>query len=154
KPQKGVTYFVCGSSGQLRRGNLDKRSPITAAGFDQDEAFLVVDVEAERMNYRAISRTGSVVDSGEIRRGPVTTSAFSMRRSEAMPTAWLSMHLFLTIASTVLGKSARDALFLTHYSPQYMTAADVGTAVAAALALGAQLRLVAALSTKRVLLLS
>ena len=68
KPQKGVTYFVCGSSGQLRRGNLDRRSPITAAGFDQEEAFLVVEVEADRMTFRAISRTGSIVDSGEIRR--------------------------------------------------------------------------------------
>ena len=68
KPQQGVTYFVCGSSGQLRRGNLDRRSPFTAVGFDQDEAFMVVEIEGERLGFTAISRTGAVVDSGEIRR--------------------------------------------------------------------------------------
>jgi len=30
KPQKGITYFVTGSGGQLRKGNIDQRSGITA----------------------------------------------------------------------------------------------------------------------------
>src|SRR5262249_44308307 len=32
-PQKGITYFVAGASGQLRRGDL-QRSSMTATGFD------------------------------------------------------------------------------------------------------------------------
>jgi 3',5'-cyclic AMP phosphodiesterase CpdA len=68
KPQSGVTYFVCGSSGQLRRGNLDKRSPLTASGFDQDEAFLVAQIDGDLMRFSTIARTGAVVDSGEIER--------------------------------------------------------------------------------------
>jgi hypothetical protein len=68
KPQRGIVYFVCGSSGQLRRGNLDKHSLLTAAGFDEDEAFMVVEIADGRMSFETISRTGLVVDSGEIRR--------------------------------------------------------------------------------------
>ena len=45
KPQHGVYYFVSGSAGQLRKGDLQK-SALTAAGFDQDQSFLLVEVEA------------------------------------------------------------------------------------------------------------
>ena len=66
KAQHGVTYFVCGSSGQLRRGNLDRKSTFMAVGFDQDEAFLLVDIDSDRMHFSAISRNGDTVDSGNI----------------------------------------------------------------------------------------
>lgn len=67
-PQRGVTYFVCGSSGKLRRGDLGARSPQTAAAFDQDLAFIVVEVEEAVMQFQVISRTDVVVDSGVIYR--------------------------------------------------------------------------------------
>jgi len=68
KPQRGITYFVCGSSGKLRRGDLNGRSPETAAGFDQDLAFIVVEIQDDVMRFRTISRTDVVVDSGVIHR--------------------------------------------------------------------------------------
>lgn len=68
KPQRGVAYFVCGSSGQLRRGNLDQHSALTAAGFDQDEAFMEIEIDGDLMHFEAISRTDAVVDSGAIHR--------------------------------------------------------------------------------------
>lgn len=71
KPQKGITYFVAGSGGQLRRGDL-KSSPLTAAGFDQDRAFMLVEVKGDEMTFRTISRTGTTVDSGVIARRPTT----------------------------------------------------------------------------------
>jgi hypothetical protein len=67
KPQKGIDYFVVGSSGQLRRGDL-RKSATTAAGFDQDQAFLLVEISGDELFFEAISRTGVVVDSGQIRR--------------------------------------------------------------------------------------
>jgi predicted phosphodiesterase len=67
KPQKGITYFVAGSAGQLRRGDLH-RSEMTAAAFDQDQAFVVVDIVGDDMRFEAISRTGQIVDSGVIHR--------------------------------------------------------------------------------------
>jgi 3',5'-cyclic AMP phosphodiesterase CpdA len=67
KPQKGITYFVSGSAGQLRRGDM-RPSDATAASFDQDLTFMLVDVDRDDMRFQAKSRTGAVVDSGTIRR--------------------------------------------------------------------------------------
>ena len=70
-PQKGITYFVEGASGQLRKGDL-QRSPLTAAGFDQDRTFMLVELTGDRMLFRTISRTGVTVDSGVIVRRSTT----------------------------------------------------------------------------------
>lgn len=67
KPQKGIPYFIVGSSGQLRRGGMTP-SGTTAAGFDQDQAFLLAAIDGEEMQFQAISRTGRAVDAGTIRR--------------------------------------------------------------------------------------
>jgi 3',5'-cyclic AMP phosphodiesterase CpdA len=69
KPQKGIHYFVSGSAGQLRKGNMEA-SDQTAASFDQDLSFLAVEVAGADMVFQAISRTGQIVDSGVIRRQP------------------------------------------------------------------------------------
>jgi Calcineurin-like phosphoesterase len=67
KPQKGIQYFVSGAAGQLRRGDV-RPSAITAAAFDKDQSFMVVQVAGDELGFEAISRTGMVVDSGIIRR--------------------------------------------------------------------------------------
>ena len=64
KPQKGIGYFVVGSGGKLRDGNIDRRSPIMAKGFDTDLAFLAAEIDGDRMTFNAISRSGQVIDSG------------------------------------------------------------------------------------------
>jgi hypothetical protein len=66
-PQKGISYFVVGSSGMLRKGDLVP-SDTTAAGFDRDQAFMIVEVDASEMQFQTISRTGATVDSGSILR--------------------------------------------------------------------------------------
>jgi hypothetical protein len=65
KPQKGITYFVAGASGKLRKGI--RSSDQTAASFDQDQSFVLVEVAGNELTFRAISRTGKVIDSGVIR---------------------------------------------------------------------------------------
>jgi calcineurin-like phosphoesterase family protein len=70
-PQKGITYFIDGSSGQLRKGDVIP-SPTTAAAFDQDQTFMLVEVTEAQLSFRTISRTGRVVDSGVIQRRPTT----------------------------------------------------------------------------------
>jgi hypothetical protein len=67
KPQKGITHFLAGSGGQLRRGDISP-TPLTAAYFDQDQAFMVVQIVGDEMRFETISRTGRVVDSGVIPR--------------------------------------------------------------------------------------
>ena len=71
KPQKGITYFVEGSSGKLRKGDVHP-TDINAAAFDQDQTFMLVEIEGDVMAFRTLSRTGRVVDAGEIRRSPDT----------------------------------------------------------------------------------
>ena len=68
KPQKGITYFVVGSGGQLREGNIDRRSGLTAKGFDTDLSFMVAEIAGDEMYFNAVSRTGQIVDSGSIAR--------------------------------------------------------------------------------------
>jgi Calcineurin-like phosphoesterase len=68
KPQKGIVYFVCGSGGQLRKGNIDKGTGLTAAGNDQDQSFMIAEINGDEMWFNAISRQGNVFDSGVITR--------------------------------------------------------------------------------------
>jgi 3',5'-cyclic AMP phosphodiesterase CpdA len=68
KPQNGITYFVEGSSGQLRSGDLRKDSPLTAKGFDTDQTFMLMEIEGDQLAFETISRKGSIVDSGTIER--------------------------------------------------------------------------------------
>jgi 3',5'-cyclic AMP phosphodiesterase CpdA len=68
KPQKGITYFVSGAAGQLRRGNMRPAEDETAAYFDQDQSFMLAEVSGNDLYYEAISRTGKTVDSGVIHR--------------------------------------------------------------------------------------
>jgi predicted MPP superfamily phosphohydrolase len=71
KPQQGITYFVVGSGGELRRGDLTKTG-LTDVGFDSDNAFMVVEIIDKMMYFNAVSRTGKIVDSGiiEVRIAP------------------------------------------------------------------------------------
>ena len=68
-PQKGITYFVEGSSGQLRKGGITP-SALTAASFADDRTFMLVEIAGDQLFFQTISRTGRVVDSGVIRRTP------------------------------------------------------------------------------------
>jgi len=68
KPQKGIQYFVVGSGGELRKGNIDRSSGLTASGFDSDNAFMVAEIVGDEMYFNAVSRAGNIVDSGVLTR--------------------------------------------------------------------------------------
>jgi 3',5'-cyclic AMP phosphodiesterase CpdA len=74
KPQKGITYFVAGSGGELRKGDVHP-SAMTAAYFDQDQSFMLVEIAGDELFFEAISRTGATVDAGTIRRQAAPTGA-------------------------------------------------------------------------------
>jgi 3',5'-cyclic AMP phosphodiesterase CpdA len=71
KPEKGIYYFVEGSSGQLRRGNLGSTA-ITEEGYDTDRTFMLIEIAGDEMYFQTLSRAGTQVDSGVLRR-PVRT---------------------------------------------------------------------------------
>src|SRR4051794_19407341 len=69
KPQKGIYYFVAGSSGQLRSGDL-KKSAITETGYDQDQVFMLNEIDKDELFFQAITRSGKTIDAGVITRQP------------------------------------------------------------------------------------
>ena len=68
KPQNGITYFVVGSGGKLRSGNIDRSTGITAKGFDTDLAFMAAEIAGDEMYFNTVSRTGQTIDSGVLTR--------------------------------------------------------------------------------------
>jgi predicted MPP superfamily phosphohydrolase len=68
KPQNGIQYFVEGSSGQLRGGDLRKGSPLTAVGNDTDNTFMLMEVDGDNLTFNTINQKGTVIDSGVIER--------------------------------------------------------------------------------------
>jgi predicted phosphodiesterase len=73
KPQKGVHYFISGSAGKLRAGNI-RPGPLTAKGFDADYSYLLVEVDGDDLNFQALSRQGKLVDSGTIQPSAASTA--------------------------------------------------------------------------------
>lgn len=78
-PQHGIQYFVMGSSGMLRSGDLENDS-LKAAGFDSNQSFLLMEVAGDELYYQAISRTGQTVDSGVFRRPTPESNRSAMQR--------------------------------------------------------------------------
>jgi 3',5'-cyclic AMP phosphodiesterase CpdA len=67
KPQHGVQHFVTGAGGKLRHGNMDKGSTITAAGYDKDNHFMLIELDDRELKFKAISETGELIDSGAVK---------------------------------------------------------------------------------------
>jgi 3',5'-cyclic AMP phosphodiesterase CpdA len=66
-PQQGIQYFVTGAGGKTRRGGVDLSSPIRAASYDEDNHFLLVELDDKEVGFKAISEQGVVVDNGVIK---------------------------------------------------------------------------------------
>jgi 3',5'-cyclic AMP phosphodiesterase CpdA len=67
KPQHGISYFISGGAGSLRKGDI-RPSPRTARGFDTDYHFMMMEVSGDTLYFQAISRSGETVDAGAITR--------------------------------------------------------------------------------------
>lgn len=67
KPQKGIAYFIVGSSAKLRKGDLTKTN-LTDKGWDQGYSFMLVEIAGDDLYFQALSEQGQTIDSGTIRR--------------------------------------------------------------------------------------
>ena len=74
KPQKGINYIISGSAAKVRKGNIGA-SDLTAKGFDQGYAFLLMEIAGDDLHFQAITDGGRTVDSGQIRRRVDTSTA-------------------------------------------------------------------------------
>ena len=66
-PQRGILYFTSGSGGALRAGDV-RPSYLTAAAFDTDNSFILMEIADQDLYFQTISRTGDTVDSGHMKR--------------------------------------------------------------------------------------
>jgi calcineurin-like phosphoesterase family protein len=66
KPQNGIHYFISGSGGKLRSGDVKKNSPLMAKAFDTDMSFMLVEIDDKEMYFQVVSRTGETVDEGVV----------------------------------------------------------------------------------------
>jgi hypothetical protein len=69
-PQKGIYYFTEGGSAKLRAGDITK-TQLTAAGFDRDRSFMLVEIAGDELFFQTISRKGATIDSGVLARRKV-----------------------------------------------------------------------------------
>jgi len=67
KPQRGIQYFVSGGGGKVRRGDIDLGSSIRQTSFDDQNHFMVIEVDDKQISFQAISEAGTVVDNGLIK---------------------------------------------------------------------------------------
>jgi 3',5'-cyclic AMP phosphodiesterase CpdA len=67
KPQKGIAYFIAGSSAKLRKGNINPDA-LQAKGNDQDFTFMLVEIAGDDLYFQTITGTGQTVDSGSVHR--------------------------------------------------------------------------------------
>ena len=66
-PQKGVAYFIIGSSSKIRKGDL-RKSPLTVYGNDSQYAFMLAEIDGDELYFQTISDKGETLDAGSIRR--------------------------------------------------------------------------------------
>ena len=71
EPQKGVAYFIAGSSAKLRSGDITA-SPIKAVGYDEGYAFMLVEMDGNNLSYQTISDAGKTIDAGVVKKSPDT----------------------------------------------------------------------------------
>jgi predicted phosphodiesterase len=77
KPQQGINYIIAGSAAKLRRGNI-ARSEKTAKGFDEDYAFMLMEIVDGELHFQTITDDGKTIDSGTMRsRATAATGAKS-----------------------------------------------------------------------------
>jgi len=84
KPQKGVQYFVMGNSAKLRRGDISKTG-LTAFGYDQGYAFMLVEIVGDEMHFQTINEKGAAIDTGVIRKAAASNRVIGTTGTGPVP---------------------------------------------------------------------
>jgi hypothetical protein len=78
-PQHGILHFTSGAGGALRLNDI-RPSRLTAAGFDTDTHFILMEISGDDLYFQAISRTGQTIDAGHVKRIDHAAPPPSVRR--------------------------------------------------------------------------
>ena len=86
KPQKGVAYFILGSTAKIRKGDLQKTA-MTAYGNDTDYAFMIAEIVGDELYFQTVSHKGVTLDAGSIRRAGTVTPNQGVTTQPVVPQA-------------------------------------------------------------------
>jgi hypothetical protein len=86
KPQKGIAYFIAGSSAKLRKGNI-VRDELQAKGNDSDFTFMLVEIAGDDLYFQTITGSGQLIDSGSVRRVGKTPESPAQTTQPVMATS-------------------------------------------------------------------
>ena len=86
KPQKGVAYFIIGSSAKLRKGDLSK-SDLTAFGDDREYTFMLMEIAGDELFFQTINQSGKTIDVGSIKRTGKVESTSKTTSQPVVPQA-------------------------------------------------------------------
>jgi predicted phosphodiesterase len=86
KPQKGVQYFTIGSSAKIRRGDLAK-SELTAKGWDQGYAYMLMEISGDDLFYQVLGENGQTIDEGSVSRTGKTAPNPGQTTQPVVPTS-------------------------------------------------------------------
>jgi hypothetical protein len=78
-PQKGVAYFILGSSAKLRKGDL-RKTAMTAVGNDSDYTFMLIEIDGDVMHFQTISDKGVTLDAGKVNRNAATPTMAPVKK--------------------------------------------------------------------------
>ncbi len=84
KPQQGIWYFTSGGAAKIRRGDI-RKTDLTASGFDRDRSFMLVEIAGDEMFFQTVSRDGTTVDKGMIRRRETAKPATATATGASSP---------------------------------------------------------------------
>ena len=73
--KNGIQYFVSGAGGALRKGGLNMHSGLTAASYDKDNSYMVLEMNESEITFKSINRLGDVIDKGLIQKAQAQAAA-------------------------------------------------------------------------------
>ena len=116
--RRGSTTSWRAPAGQLRKGDTN-RSAMTAKAFDQDQSFMLVEIDGDQLSFQAISRTGLTVDSGN--RSDRQVRAMSSPHGHASIAACPSSEFILNYLLALPARLPRRARLGQHASGQLLS---------------------------------
>ena len=66
-PQNDIQYFVTGAGGKYLNTAAGVKNPLQAVTYDDDNHFMIIEVDDRKVRYQAIAETGAEIDRGEIK---------------------------------------------------------------------------------------
>ena len=66
-PQNDIQYFITGAGGKYKKNVVNLKSQVRSVTYDNDNHFMVIEIDDREIRFQAIAETGQEIDSGTIK---------------------------------------------------------------------------------------